>query len=246
MCKELVTTSGVILYLFSNFTSKIKTLRYRYLAIANNYWDTNNMGAYKVFYNISSNVSSATPQSLNFSLDTSLNLTGGVDIFITHLGLDFSTTDSNYVIDLQLSAAYINSTYIQINVTSKSSVPVFIYLLGVNWLAYNRGFYNQANYASFALQTTQGSSFTLTNTSQFYNDTTMVGLYSFSISNDSFYDFQNQYNSPNSFSISTSNRNATFSLSYLVLLTYYCSYTTPYYFASNSLCYDSCPARYYS
>ena len=213
--------------------------------MVNSYTSIYNLVSYSCYYTISANISSGVSAKIQLSVSDSLNLTGGVDIFIAFLGLDLKITRSNYLIDLKLSASWISSTAIEINLKSASPDPIYVYSLYINWLTYNKGYYNRANFASFTLQQAQGSSFTVTNQSYLHEASTMVGLYSLKISNDSFLDFKTQFDSPNSFSISTSNRNCNFGVSYLILLTYYCSYKTPYYYDATN-CYDSCPARYYS
>lgn len=175
-CDQEVTNTLLYLNLYSNLTSKIQTLSYRYLAIANTYSNINNIGGYSLFYNISANISSAFPLKMSIAISSPLNLTRGVDIFITFLGLDLKTKNSSNIIDLQISATFIASFYMEIYLKSQSSVPVFLYMICVNWLSYNKGYFNKTNFAYFTLQRTQGSSFTVTNSTYVYGASTMVGL----------------------------------------------------------------------
>ena len=126
---------------------------------------------------------------------------------------------------------------------SKSNISLYVQTIYLNLLAFNNGFYNQPKYASFILQTITGSNFTVSNTSFFFLQSTLVALTAISIQKDSFLNFQIQIYSPNFFTISTSNQNASYTIVYLLALTYYCQYSTPFLY--NTTCYDVCPPRYY-
>lgn len=81
-----------------------------------------------------------------------------------------------------------------------------------------------------------------------YDFNTLIGLSAFSFNSASYFNFDLVVSAPNSLSITTPNSTNCFGyleFQNLIVLTYYCGYQIPYYFASNNNCYDVCPVRYY-
>jgi hypothetical protein len=112
-----------------------------------------------------------------------------------------------------------------------------------NFIVINKGYYNRPNYAAFSVINNLGSNYTVTNTSMLYSSSYLICLNGINIQKDSFLDFHISTNSPDSFTLSTNNQNDTFSISYLIVYTYYCHYSTPYLY--NNSCYDICPPILY-
>jgi len=161
------------------------------------------------------------------------------------VGFDVNTTTADKIIDLKISGSYINSSYVKISFQSKSSIPVYVGFVYISWLAYNKGYFNRANFAAFSTSTTSlnNSSFSITNVSNLYEPNILLAVNTLSIKGNSFLELKITFNSPNNFTFSTTNTNTNFAFTYMMLFTYYCSYSNPYFNSNDSMCYDECPER---
>ena len=118
-----------------------------------------------------------------------------------------------------------------------------------NIIIYNLGFVSSA--ASTVYRIYDGS-FAVTNSAsanyasslEMTSINTFVGLSSFSISHLNSFSFYLSQDQPNSISVTSdvafSSQNA-FTFVYLVVLSYYCDYKTPYYSDYSSTCTNTCP-----
>ena len=77
-----------------------------------------------------------------------------------------------------------------------------------------------------------------------HNFSTIVGLTGFHAQNN--LDMSITFQNPDSFIVSSQNNADYMSLNFLLLATFYCNYSNPYYFSSDNLCYDTCPDRTYN
>lgn len=132
------------------------------------------------------------------------------------------------------------------------TVPVFVNTIHFDWVVFNLGFYNQPNFGSFTYANIKGtagatgtSALQYINASNLYSASTMTGIWYIKIQGDNYIDFKININSPDNLSLTSTNAVNTFYLKYVMFFTYYCSYTSPYYYLANTTCYDACPVRTY-
>ena len=232
--------------IYSKRTTIIQTLSYRYVLFINEYVSLANGQSYS-FYNIyqNKNVSAATNYSIQLLVDT-MNITGGVQVHMSFIGFDVNTTTADRAIDLNISGTYLYSSIVQMTLQSKSTIPVYVGFVYFSFFAYNKGYFNRASFAAFSTASINGSSFSITNVSNLYEPTTFLALNTLTVKGNSFVDLKLSFNSPDSFTISTTtNANTNFAFTYMMLITYFCNYNNPYLNSNDSMCYDVCPELMY-
>ena len=158
------------------------------------------------------------------------------------------TSTSLNTFSIELSAT-VNAATASFRLKSTTSIPTFVYNINFDFIAFNKGYYNQNNFANFYSGTISGTS---GQTAMAYsnpdncNNATLFGLMGFTIQTDAFVDFILDFGTSNSITITTANTANTlrsFSLQYITILTYYCTAATPYLYPISSVCYDICPIR---
>ena len=100
---------------------------------------------------------------------------------------------------------------------------------------------NQANFASFTAGSINASTpISYTNTGIVYDRSTFIGIGLLHIVRESFWNISTAFSGADSFTVSSFNQFNYLTVNYLLMLTYYCPYTTPYFYASTE-CIDVCP-----
>jgi len=161
-----------LLKVYSNMVNSFLSLSYSYVVIVNAYYSSSNIQSYPIITQLAANISSSAPKAVRYSNDA-LNLTGGTDFLAGFTGFDVLANSSTNILDLSVSGVYnnpTNSTIFTLNLTSKSSVPIYVGWIFVYVLAYNRGYYSDPYFASFSSYslTMQNPSYTFVNTSYLY------------------------------------------------------------------------------
>jgi hypothetical protein len=98
------------------------------------------------------------------------------------------------------------------------------------------------------LSASSGGALSYTNSSNtIMKFNTLAGLSGFSIINQSNFNFNVTITEPNNMNVVVLNSFSQFKFNYMVVLTLDCSNsTTPHLLANSTLCYDICPARYFT
>ena len=113
--------------------------------------------------------------------------------------------------------------------------------LAFTFVIINDGYLNQANFASFTAGSINSSTpLSYTNTGIVYDRSTFVGIGLLHIERESFWNISTAFSGADSFTVSSFNQFNYLTVNYLLMLTYYCPYTTPYFYASTE-CIDVCP-----
>ena len=185
-----------------------------------------------------------------FTLPQTNSVSGG-KVYCSILGLDVVALDSTHELGFSVSIILTSSTGIQVDVTyegNKDVTPNLIYISAFifnnNDLAlvspvgkYFYGAYSSTNANNAGLRWIDS-----TGGLRSYN--TIVGLRSFYIKGDSFFNYQ--INIQNGVDISSTSTNNWIKMGYdfIVFEFFYCTDPTPYFLTAQSLCYDICPIRY--
>lgn len=183
---------------------------------------------------------------MSISVSPAFNLTGGVAYAASIIGMDISSTSpaSNYIFDIGITVIMVNETILSISIYSESTVPTLMTKLTFNFAIINNGQYNQANFASFTSGSLNSSTpLSYTNTGIVYDKSTFIGIGLLHIQRESFWNMSTTFTGADSFTLSSFNQFSYLTVNYLLLLTYYCPYTTPYFITTHNTCIDTCPDR---
>lgn len=115
-----------------------------------------------------------------------------------------------------------------------------------NYFIYNIDYYNRPYFAAFYNDDIEGPTYPVLahfNESINYPKSTMAAVVGFEIKDTEFLDFNIQFVGSNIFAVKSENKFNYFGVTYFHLLTYYCSWETPYYYKYLDRCYDDCPSH---
>lgn len=203
-------------------------------------------------YNMNDNLA-FTGKTGVLTFSPAVNTTGGTNCLCFINGMDINTTSSSLVsmiITATLTSS--NTASFSFRSTTISFTNNYVYYLKFDFLVYNDAYYNRVNFANFYFGTVQstGGTFPMTYSSATdYTTVTAIGLNSIAVQGDGFLDLTIDLSSVNSISIAsanTANIVKSFSVQYLIMLTYYCNPVTPYFYSTSNICYDICPSRTYT
>jgi hypothetical protein len=170
------------------------------------------------------------------------SILGGIDGTVSFIGYDTTLTSSSNITDFSCFPVAIETNYVTVLLESNSTQPIYIHTVHFSWLVFNKQYFNKANFASFTTLYFQGPSISYTNTSQLYSQTTVASIYSVHFEGDTFLNYTFTFNSPDSVTLASSNRDVYFKSMVLQFFTLYCHYNTPFLLNSTNVCYDVCPA----
>jgi hypothetical protein len=155
-------------------------------------------------------------------------MTGGIKIFSAFTGINIYAVNSSYIFDLDLSISQVNSSNINITLSSQSLIPTRIYRVDYLYLVFNIGMANNPSFGSFIIGTLTASSLGGTQNYTSPNNiimqfNTFVGLSGFSLSGSSILNFNISINEPNNIQPIISDSFIRYTFNFMVILTYYCS-----------------------
>jgi hypothetical protein len=222
-------------------------MSYRYVIISTTYAIPGNFYMASLTYTYGAVLPTvASAAILTFS--PAINNSGTVNCLCFITGMDLNATTQSTV-SLIITATLTSSTTASFFLRSTSTSTAYLYNLKFDFFAYNDGYFNRANYANYyysTFTTTVGTSPMIFTSSTDYTTVTAIGLNGLSVEGDGFVDISLNLNSNNSITISSANTVKSFSIQYVIMMTYYCGPSTPYFYAINNLCYDICPSRTYT
>ena len=236
--------------LSTTMPSSISNLSFRFLIIAGQYAPDNTnfrISQYPITgATTGTNISANNSGSIPVTLSPTFNTTGGVSTFVSIFGLDVSSNNpsSNYLFDIGLSVQVDSATQITLTIYSDSATSTLMRKVVVYVILINDGFFNRNNFAGFTVGSINSSApLSYSNVGKVYDKSTLVGLHHFRMEGDTFLDIAVIFNGVDSFTATSQNQFNHFTIDYILMLTYFCPYSTPYSIPSQGVCTDQCPAR---
>ena len=248
------SSTGLGMSISSRVSGQINAVGLRYLVLTDNYAADNvNMVINNIVISGSLSISSTNPATSSVTF-TNFNLSGGVSTFVSIVGMDTTSSSTAHVFDLGSSVSNSGTTF-TFTVTSTNSVPTTLASITLQYIIYNTGHFNRANFASFSAGSIAGSAtptgarllqgpigLTGNNVNQ---NTTIVGMSNFAINGGSGLNYNTQFVG-NSFSVASTTPNNAFTFNYVLMPTYACNVTNPYYIINQTSCVATCPNPSYA
>ena len=190
--------------------------------------------------------SSATNLTATLGFDIPLNITGGVikgNCYIAGWGVESSTPEK--LIDFSLKVYDWNATNIMFQLYSNSTVNTYFGFALVNFVVFNYDYYTMSSIGNFIdgnffANFSTGSSKQYNNT-HVYDFTTMVGLTGLHYQGS--FQFNTSMTNGTGLTFTSPLTTDWVNMNHWLLMTFYCSYLTPYYYATDQYCYKVCPSR---
>lgn len=242
------TQTSFSLYVYSNSTSNIVSLGYRYMvfAIQNLNLNSNNWIQTTIVQAVSiQNSSQCASYNLLVPLGGSFNLSASSQYAISFLGYDVYLLNATFEYRISLQSGWYNN---------KTNVTALVYFCGRNMYGGTSFFANMSTVhfnllihsPSFptpasSINSVYISSYNTISYPNLYEPSTLVAMNwsNFTTSNKG--QFMIKYNQT-TLELHTANYLNIFGLTVTNISTFYCPYTTPYFNQIDSQCYDVCPA----